>query len=52
MNISIMVAGKRGETNAALQIITHKVTGMPVQSILKYIVYCIYTIWNSSAAFS
>jgi len=50
-----MIAGKRGQTggtNVTFQIITQKVTDMPMQSILKHIAYCIDTIWNRSAAFS
>ena len=54
-NISILIAGKKGETgatNATFQIITQEVTDMPMQSILKHIAYCIDTILNSSTAFS
>ena len=54
-NISIMIAGRRGETvatNATFQIMTQKVTDMPMQSILKHIAYCTDTTWNSSTAFS
>jgi hypothetical protein len=54
-NISNMITGRRGETgatNATFQVITHKVTDMPMQSILKHIVYCIDTIRSRSTAFS
>jgi hypothetical protein len=50
-----MIAGKRGETgatNATFQIITQKVTDMPMQSIFKHIAYCIVMIGTNSTAFS